>query len=298
LPTASITTSKIGPCVVRSFHLWVFPVLIGSGKRLFAEGRDWGDQLTRRRHRTQETAMPHAVVGLILVAHGLITTMIGFGSVTSPNAAAMPVPSWFNWWPGPFGRSWLFDALNLGPGLAAVGGLIWLVAGLTLIGAASAGWAFPVLSDHWQVLAFVGGALGLVALGLYFQLGYKTLSTKENSLVDLFVLIAVAQSFALPASIVVYNLDPLYLPVVFAATNGGHFLPYSWLHRTRAYVLLALVASFGPFAILVAGGAEVSFRTSGLLVGVVMVISAFYVRRSAERRIAVSAAPAVGSVPA
>jgi hypothetical protein len=54
--------------------------------------------------------MPHAVVGVVLVAHGLITTMIGFGSMTSPNSAAMPAPSWLAWWPGTLGRSWLLDA--------------------------------------------------------------------------------------------------------------------------------------------------------------------------------------------
>ena len=110
-------------------------------------------------------------------------------------------------------------------------------------------------------------------------------------------MIAVAQGFALPASIVVYNLNPLYLPVVFAATNGGHFLPYSWLHRTKAYVFLALVASFGPFAILAIGGPEASFHASGLLVGAAMLISAFYVRGSAERRMAGQTSSSVGSVP-
>jgi hypothetical protein len=74
--------------------------------------------------------MPHAVVGVVLVAHGLITTMIGFGSMTSPNTAAMPAPSWLGWWPGTFGRSWLLDAMNVGSGPAALGGLVWLAAGL------------------------------------------------------------------------------------------------------------------------------------------------------------------------
>ena len=39
-------------------------------------------------------------------------------------------------------------------------------------------------------------------------------------------------------------------------------------------MFLALVASFGPFAILVIGGAEASFHASGLLVGIAMLISA------------------------
>jgi hypothetical protein len=177
------------------------------------------------------------------------------------------------------------------------GGFSFLfVHGWTWIAAAALSFVLPV-----RVAALVFLFQGLVAfpvsLLLERQLGYKTLSTRENSLVSLFVLIAVAQGLALPASIVVYNLNPLYVPVVFAATNGGHFLPYSWLHRTRAYLLLALVASFGPFAILVTGGAEASFHASGLLVGIVMVVSAWYVRGSAERRMAVEASLSVGSVP-
>lgn len=165
------------------------------------------------------------------------------------------------------------------------GGFSFLfVHGWTWIAAAALSFVLPIKVGA-LVYLFQGFVAFPASLLLERQLGYKTLSTKENSLVNLFVLIAVAQGLALPASIVVYNLDPLYLPVVFAATNGGHFLPYSWLHRTRAYVFLALVASFGPFALLVAAGAEASFHASGLLVGVVMLISAWYVRGHAERQI-------------
>jgi len=38
--------------------------------------------------------MSHALVAAILVGHGLITSMTGFGAVTSPNAHAMALPSW------------------------------------------------------------------------------------------------------------------------------------------------------------------------------------------------------------
>lgn len=169
------------------------------------------------------------------------------------------------------------------------GGFSFLfVHGWTWIAAAALSFVLPTKAGA-LVYLFQGFIAFPASLLLERLLGYRTLSTRENSLVSLFVLIAVAQGLALPASIVVYNLDPLYLPVVFAATNGGHFLPYSWLHRTRTYVVLALVASFGPFALLVVGGPDVSFHASGLLVGVVMVISAWYVRRSAERRMAVPA---------
>jgi hypothetical protein len=113
--------------------------------------------------------MPHALVGGFLILHGLITTMIGIGGVTRPNAAAMPLPAWFGWWPGPFGRSWLFDGLYLGTGAAVVGGLIWLVAGIALIGAGLGWLGVPAFREVWQLLALAGGSVGLVALALYFH---------------------------------------------------------------------------------------------------------------------------------
>jgi general stress protein CsbA len=113
--------------------------------------------------------VPHAVVGIVLVAHGLITTMIGFGSMSSPTAAAMPTPSWLGWWPGTLGRSWAFDALNLGSGPALIGGLLWLAAGLALVGAGLGWLGVSVVSNQWQALALVGAVLGLAALALYFH---------------------------------------------------------------------------------------------------------------------------------
>ena len=113
--------------------------------------------------------MPHVVVGIVLVAHGLITTMIGFGSMSNPTSAAMPTPSWLGWWPGTLGRSWAFDALNLGSGPALIGGLLWLAAGLALVGAGLGWLGVAVVGDQWQMLALVGAVLGLAALALYFH---------------------------------------------------------------------------------------------------------------------------------
>ena len=83
--------------------------------------------------------MPQVLAAGFVVAHGLITTMIGFGGITKPDAPAMAVPAWFGWWPGPFGRSWLIDATHLGSGASMIGNGLWLVAGLALL-AAGLGW--------------------------------------------------------------------------------------------------------------------------------------------------------------
>ncbi len=164
------------------------------------------------------------------------------------------------------------------------GGFSFLfVHGLTWIVAAALTFVLP-LKDAALVYLFQGFVAFPASLVLERLLGFRTLSTRENSLVSLFVLIAVAQGLALPASIVAFNLDARYLPVVFAATNGGHFLPYSWLHRTRAYVLLAVVAALGPYALVLVAGPDATFHLAGFLVGGALLVTAAYVLAVSSRR--------------
>jgi hypothetical protein len=113
--------------------------------------------------------MSHALMAAILVGHGFITSMIGFGAVTSPNAPAMALPSWFAWWPGQFGRSWAFDALSLGAGAQMFGGFVWLAAGLLIIAGGLAWFGFGLFEGSRVTLLVAGAALGLVALALYFH---------------------------------------------------------------------------------------------------------------------------------
>jgi hypothetical protein len=101
--------------------------------------------------------MPQAVIGGFLIVHGLITTMIGFGAVTNPSASPMALPAWFAWWPGPFGRLWVFEAMNLGGGFQMLGGLVWLAAGLALLGG-GIGWLGVAPLEGVRYPLLVGGA--------------------------------------------------------------------------------------------------------------------------------------------
>jgi hypothetical protein len=157
-----------------------------------------------------------------------------------------------------------------------------LVHGITWVGAGILSFVLP-RDTAALVYLFQGLVAFPASLIVERALGYRTLSTNENSLVSLFVLVAVAQGLALPASIIVFNLDPRLVPVVFAATNGGHFLPYSWLHGTRAYIGLAIVAALGPFAVVVTAGADVAFHASGFIAGGALLATAVWVRLLARR---------------
>jgi hypothetical protein len=157
-----------------------------------------------------------------------------------------------------------------------------LIHGITWVGAGILSFVLP-RDTAALVYLFQGLVAFPASLIVERVLGYRTLSTKENSLVSLFVLVAVAQGFALPASVIVFNLDPRLVPVVFAATNGGHFLPYSWLHGTRAYIGLAIVAALGPSAVLVAAGADAAFHASGFIAGGALLATAAWVRLLARR---------------
>lgn len=156
-----------------------------------------------------------------------------------------------------------------------VHGITWTVASVL---------SFMLPTETAALVYLFQGLLAFPAsLALERLLGYRFVKADENPLIGLFVMIAMIQGLALPASIIAFNLDPLYVPAVFAATSGGHLLPYSWLHRTPAYVAVAIIAALGPFVVLLFAGADSSFHYSGFLIGAVMIVASLYIRAQVER---------------
>ena len=111
----------------------------------------------------------HTVLAILLLSHGFITAAIGWGAVSSPDSPAIQLPSWLHWWPGPFGRSWLVDALHLGRGWAIAVGLVWLGAGLLLVLGSLGLLRAPLLRDSSPSILIAGATLALAALIVSFH---------------------------------------------------------------------------------------------------------------------------------
>jgi len=147
-------------------------------------------------------------------------------------------------------------------------GLGWLTAGVVgLVAGTKAG--------AW-VLLFQGGVTVPLAFALERVFGYPKLS-RDNPLLPLVVQLALTQTIALPAVILMIGLSPAHLPVTFAAVVGGHFLPYAWLQRTRTYIGLAIAVGVLPWlAMAVAGRGILPYVP--LAVAAMILVGAFKLR--------------------
>jgi hypothetical protein len=164
---------------------------------------------------------------------------------------------------------------------SAAGFPFLLCFGLTWIGAGAASYFLHAEAAAWVYLLQAAVAVPL-ALGLQRWLGYPK-APPENPLWPLAMQLLLIQAVAFPAYVVVLALEPSYVPVVFAALVGAHFLPFQWLYRTRLYGVLGVLVSIGPWALAVLFGKD-SLHYTGFFVGAVLLAGSFFARAHAARR--------------
>ena len=76
-----------------------------------------------------------------------------------------------------------------------------------------------------------------------------------------------------------YQLNPVYVPAVFAAVAAGHFLPYVWLHRTKIYGVLSVGVSLGVWLMMSIWGAA-AFACIPIALGIAYYATALVLRRT------------------
>lgn len=138
---------------------------------------------------------------------------------------------------------------------SSAGGAPFLIAfALTLAVCGVLGMFLPVKTAALVVL-FQGNVALPLAFLLERRLGTRRMGA-DHPLRPLSVQMAMSQIVALPVVVLVYLLEPAYVPAAMAAIGGGHFLPYAWLQRTRLYVALGAAVSVGALALALWLGRE------------------------------------------
>lgn len=151
---------------------------------------------------------------------------------------------------------------------------------LTWSGAGALSYALPVETAAWVYILQAAVAVPL-ALSLQSWLRYPK-ARPDNPLWPLALQLLFIQALAFPAYILVLALEPSYVPVVFAALVGAHFLPYQWLHKTRLYLVLGLLVAVGPWVIAVLFGRD-ALHYTGFFVGPVLLVGSFFAKAHAAR---------------
>ncbi|WP_102348434.1 DUF7010 family protein [Bacillus sp. Marseille-P3661] len=97
-------------------------------------------------------------------------------------------------------------------------------------------------------LVWIFGLTAIFPLGLLISkfLGVNILSS-GNPLGTLGGIVAFAQAFFIPVFIVVYIHIPAYLPFTIGLLGGSHFLPYMWIYKSNAYLVVTLGVCLSSF---------------------------------------------------
>ncbi|MEM7335747.1 MAG: hypothetical protein AAF490_26960 [Chloroflexota bacterium] len=142
--------------------------------------------------------------------------------------------------------------------------------------------SFLLPDETIALLAMFQGGIALPAsLWLEKRISWQRMSA-ENPLKRLSALLAFSQAMALPALIVIFNVNPRAIPIVLTSLAGVHFVPYAWLHRTNLYFALAFALSAGGFGLQMLFGAT-AFHFNLLFIGIAYWLTAPLVYRHAVK---------------
>ena len=131
-----------------------------------------------------------------------------------------------------------------GIGMPAAGLLYWLAVAILVR-------VLPQKTALVYSFALTGVVFPIGAL--LTKLAGGDLFAKSPTFTPLGLQIAALQLFYWPILILVFNVAPNWTPFTMAVLFGSHFLPYTWLYRSRGYAFLAIgiavVAVVGIFVV-------------------------------------------------
>lgn len=172
----------------------------------------------------------------------------------------------------------LLDSLREDVRRTSLGGFCMLITAATVWTACAVSTFF--LPPKTAALVFLLQGLVSMPVGLWLlpkALGLAALP-RDHALTPLLIQCASVQTLMLPAVFALYALQPKLVPMGLAAIMGGHFLPYWWLQRSKAYLWGAVVSALSPWLLTLWAGTQNSYHYTGLLVGATLAALALAVR--------------------
>jgi hypothetical protein len=164
---------------------------------------------------------------------------------------------------------------------SSAGGAPFLICfGITIFASAIASF-FVAREPAALIVMFQGNAALPAAFWLERRMAMRPM-TPGNPLASLSIHLAMSQIVAFPIVIATYSFAPGAVALAMASIAGGHFVPYAWLHRTRAYVVLGVVVSVGAITLQVLLGGR-AFSWILILMSASYWIAAPVVYRNAVR---------------
>lgn len=157
-------------------------------------------------------------------------------------------------------------------------GIGWLILAVVFVAASGAG-AGP--SVPAMVLILMGAVTLPAAFALQAAMNLPATSV-SNPVNFLGPAASLALPACLPALIIVWATEPVYVAPVYAVLTGAHYFPFAWIQRTRWYVGLGLgcIAAGGLGALILRADAS---PVVCAVVGVLHIAGAFAVRAKARR---------------
>ena len=106
----------------------------------------------------------------------------------------------------------------------------------------------PILTKN--LFTFVCATILLPLSYLVSKLINVDFQNKGNPLTELGILFSVNQALYLLIAMWIYPTIPEKMLMILAIIFGAHLLPYSWLYKSRAYLVLSILI---PFLALIIG---------------------------------------------
>lgn len=108
---------------------------------------------------------------------------------------------------------------------------------------------------------------------LFSKIVKAEFSVKDNPLNNLGILFSINQSIYLLIVIWAYNSAPRDMVMILAMVFGAHLLPFSWLYKSKAYLVMSIII---PIVVLIVGY-RINEKQVFLIPGLMIFFEVFFV---------------------